>query len=139
MKWLLQQDIFTDYKQPFAVTYLGASLMVIYIPIAFFKDWLCNILKKRASKKGQGVNDDVCPGLASPLKYIGGEKIFEIEIGHMNRKDSDIDLSEHDEGKPLVSRQVDDSKSIKPEKEVTAKEIATYGFYLAPLWFITEV
>lgn len=139
MKWLLQQDIFTDYKQPFAVTYLGASLMVIYIPIAFFKDWLCNILKKRASKKGQGVNDDVCPGLASPLKYIGGENIFEIEIGHMNRKDSDIDLSEHDEGKPLVSRQVDDSKSNKPEKEVTAKEIATYGFYLAPLWFITEV
>ncbi|XP_047976218.1 uncharacterized transporter C405.03c-like isoform X1 [Salvia hispanica] len=121
------QDIFTDYKQPFAVTYLGASLMVIYIPIAFLKDWLCNILKKRASRKG----DDIFPGLGS------AQKIFEIEIqGHINRKDSEVDLSEHDEGKPLVS--VDDSKSIKPEKEITAKEIATYGFYLAPLWFITE-
>ncbi|KAG6407989.1 hypothetical protein SASPL_130991 [Salvia splendens] len=111
-----------------AVTYLGASLMVIYIPIAFLKDWLCNILKKRASRKG----DDVFPGLGS------AQKIFEIEIqGHINRKDSEVDLSEHDEGKPLVS--VDDSKSsIKPEKEITAKEIATYGFYLAPLWFITE-
>ncbi|XP_042011156.1 uncharacterized transporter C405.03c-like isoform X2 [Salvia splendens] len=121
------QDIFTDYKQPFAVTYLGASLMVIYIPIAFLKDWLCNILKKRASRKG----DDVFPGLGS------AQKIFEIEIQrHINRKDSEVDLSEHDEGKPLVP--VDDSKSIKPEKEITAKEIATYGFYLAPLWFITE-
>ncbi|KAL1532663.1 hypothetical protein AAHA92_32643 [Salvia divinorum] len=121
------QDIFTDYKQPFAVTYLGASLMVIYIPIAFIKDWLCNILKKRASRKG----DDVFPGLGS------AQKIFEIEIqGHINRKDSEVDLSEHDEGMPLVS--VVDSKSIKLEKEITAKEIATYGFYLAPLWFITE-
>ncbi|XP_057799981.1 uncharacterized transporter C405.03c isoform X2 [Salvia miltiorrhiza] len=127
------QDIFTDYKQPFAVTYLGASLMVIYIPIAFIKDWLCNILKKRGSRKGQVSNDDVCPGLGS------AQKIFEIEIqGHINRKDSEVDLSEHDEGKPLVPRQVDDSRSIKPEKEITAKEIATYGFYLAPLWFITE-
>lgn len=114
--------------------------MVIYIPIAFMKDQICNILKKRASKKRQGMSDDVHPGLGSPLKYIGGQKIFEIEIqGHMNRKDSDVDLSEHDEGKPLVSRQGDDARSIRPEKEVTAKEIATYGFYLAPLWFITEV
>lgn len=133
------QDIFTDYRQPFAVTYLGASLMVIYIPIAFMKDQICNILKKRASKKRQGMSDDVHPGLGSPLKYIGGQKIFEIEIqGHMNRKDSDVDLSEHDEGKPLVARQGDDARSIRPEKEVTAKEIASYGFYLAPLWFITE-
>ncbi|KAH6761415.1 EamA-like transporter family [Perilla frutescens var. frutescens] len=133
------EDIFTDYKQPFAVTYLGASLMVIYLPIAFLKDRICNILKKRASKKGQGMNDDVCPGLGSPLQYIGAQNIFEIEIqGHMNRKDSEVDLTEHDEGKPLVSKQVDDSRSIKPEKEVTAKEIATYGFYIAPLWFITE-
>lgn len=107
--------------------------MVIYIPIAFIKDWLCNIMKKRASKKGQASNDDVCLGLGS------AQKIFEIEIQGINRKDSEADLSEHDEGKPLVSRQVDDSRSIKPEKEITAKEIATYGFYLAPLWFITEV
>lgn len=133
------QDIFTDYKQPFAVTYLGASLMVIYLPIAFIKDRICNILKRRASKKGQGMSDDVCTSLGSPLKYIGGQKIFEIEIqGHINRKDSEADLTEHDEGKPLVSRQGDAARSIKPEKEVTAKEIATYGFYIAPLWFITE-
>lgn len=137
---VLKQDIFTDYRQPFAVTYLGASLMVIYIPIAFIKDQICNILNKRASKKRQGISDDVHPGLGSPLKYIGGQKIFEIEIqGHMNRKDSDVDLSEHVEGKPLVSRQGDDARSGRPEKEVTAKEIATYGFYIAPLWFLTEV
>ncbi|PIN01868.1 putative membrane protein [Handroanthus impetiginosus] len=134
------QDIFTDYKQPFAVTYLGASLMVIYLPIAFIKDWICNILKRRSSKNAQGINEDGCPGIGSPLKYIGGQKIFEIEIqGSLNRKDSEVDLSEHhEEGKPLVSKQGADARNIRPEKEVTTKEIATYGFYIAPLWFITE-
>ncbi|KAL8501770.1 hypothetical protein ACS0TY_021043 [Phlomoides rotata] len=131
------QGIFTDYKQPFAVTYLGASLMVIYLPIAFIKDRICNILKRRSSKKGQAISDDV---LGSPLKYIGANSIFEIEIqGQLNRKDSEEGLSKHEEeGKPLVSKQGDDSRSIRPEKEATAKEIATYGFYIAPLWFITE-
>lgn len=92
-------------------------------------------MKRRKSKKGQAVS------VESPLKYIGGNNIFEIEIqGPLNRKDSEEGLSEHnEEGKPLVAKQGDDSRSIRPEKEVTTKEIATYGFYIAPLWFITEV
>ncbi|KAK6162082.1 hypothetical protein DH2020_001923 [Rehmannia glutinosa] len=133
------EGIFTDYKQPFAVTYLGASLMVIYLPIAFIKDWICNILKKRSGKNSQGIDDAACSGLGSPLKYIGGQKIFEIEIpGSLKSKDSELDLTEHEEGMPLVSKQGGDARNIIPEKEVTTKEIATYGFYLAPLWFITE-
>ncbi|CAA0829345.1 EamA-like transporter family [Striga hermonthica] len=130
------QGIFTDYKQPFAVTYLGASLMVIYLPIAFIKDCIYNILKRRSRRNDQG--EGLCPGLGSSLNYLGGQKIFEIEIqGSLKSKDSDLDLSKHEEGKPLVSPQ-GDAKNIGPEKEVTTKEIATYGFCLAPLWFITE-
>ncbi|KAI3454222.1 hypothetical protein Pfo_010885 [Paulownia fortunei] len=133
------QDIFTDYKQPFAVTYLGASLMVIYLPIAFVKDWICDFLKRRPRKSVQSVNGNSCPELGSPLKYIGAQKIFEMEIqGSLNRKDSEVDLSEHEEGMPLVSECGDASRNIRHEKEITTKEIATYGFYIAPLWFITE-
>ncbi|KAK4401289.1 putative transporter [Sesamum angolense] len=62
------QGIFTDYKQPFAVTYLGASLMVIYLPIAFFKDWICNFLKRRSRESGQSGSNDPYPGLGSPLR-----------------------------------------------------------------------
>ncbi|KAI3468002.1 hypothetical protein Pfo_024665 [Paulownia fortunei] len=133
------QGIFTDYKQPFAVTYLGASLMVIYLPIAFIKDWICNILRRCSRKNGQCIDDAACPGLGSPLKYIGGQKIFEIEIhGSPNGKDREVELSEQEEGKPLVSKQGGDARNVRPEKEITTKEIATYGFYIAPLWFITE-
>ncbi|KAJ8526594.1 hypothetical protein K7X08_029071 [Anisodus acutangulus] len=40
------QKIFVEYKQPFAVTYLGISLMAIFLPIAVCKDWLCSLLEK---------------------------------------------------------------------------------------------
>ncbi|GFQ00454.1 uncharacterized vacuolar membrane protein yml018c [Phtheirospermum japonicum] len=135
------QGIFTDYKQPFAVTYLGASLMVIYLPIAFIKDCVYDILKRRALKKGQGIDDGACPGIGSPFKYIGGQKIFELEIqGSLKSKDSELDLSIHqdEEAKPLVSPKGGDARNIRPEKAATTKEIATYGFCLAPLWFVTE-
>ncbi|KAK4480169.1 hypothetical protein RD792_013231 [Penstemon davidsonii] len=132
------QGIFDDYKQPFAVTYLGASLLVIYLPIAFIKDRICDFLKRRSAKNSQSLNDDSF--LDSPLKFIGAQKIFEVEIqgGSLNRKDSEVDLAAHEEGNPLVSKHGDEARNIKHEKEVTTKEIATYGFYIAPLWFITE-
>ncbi|KAA8525503.1 hypothetical protein F0562_007358 [Nyssa sinensis] len=135
------QGIFTDYKQPFAVTYLGASLMVVYLPIAFIKDWILNSLRKRSSKSGKNaaVDNESSAGLTSPLKYIGGQKIFEMELqGTLNRKDSEEDFSAQEEGKPLVLKHKDDPEMLKKDKELTIKEIATYGFYIAPIWFVTE-
>ncbi|XP_031279606.1 uncharacterized vacuolar membrane protein YML018C-like isoform X1 [Pistacia vera] len=126
------QGIFTDYKQPFAVTYLGASLMVVYLPIAFIKDWLCNFLKRRSSKSGKDAEslNGSSAALDSPL----GHKIFEMELqGTYTRKDSEVDLSSHEEGLPLVSKLKDDS-----HKELTTKEVAKFGFYIAPIWFLTE-
>lgn len=128
------QDIFTDYKQPFAVTYLGASLMVVYLPIAFLTDWICKLLKQRSSKGGkhaEGINE-TSAGFSSPLKYIGAQNVFEIESA-LTRKDSEADLSSNGETSPLVSNRKDDRK-----RELTTREIAIYGCYIAPIWFVTE-
>ncbi|CAL5358918.1 unnamed protein product [Camellia sinensis] len=127
------QGIFTDYKQPFAVTYLGVSLMVVYLPIAFIKDWICSIIRKRSC------NNESSAGFSSPLNCIAGRNIFEIELeGNLNKKDSDADLSALEEGKPLVPKHIDDADVLKQQKELTTKEIAGYGFSIAPLWFVTE-
>ncbi|KEH39837.1 putative EamA domain-containing protein [Medicago truncatula] len=120
------QDIYTDYKQPFVVTYLGASLMVLYLPIAFIKDWFYNFLKHRSSKSGKNAESG-----------NGMQKDFEMELGNVVRKDSDIDLSTLGEIAPLVAK-YNETSLAKEEKELTTKEIATYGFYIAPIWFITE-
>ncbi|CAJ1973695.1 unnamed protein product [Sphenostylis stenocarpa] len=134
------QDIFTDYKQPFAVTYLGASLMVVYLPIAFIKDWFCNLLKSRSSKSGKNAEcvDEFSVSISSPLKTNGMQNNFELELGSVIRKDSDLDLSTLSDVTPLVTKYNDNTDVLKVEKELTAKEIAAYGFYIAPIWFITE-
>ncbi|CAJ1972069.1 unnamed protein product [Sphenostylis stenocarpa] len=132
------EDIFIDYKQPFAVTYLGASLMVVYLPIAFIKDCLYKLFKHR-SKTGKNakVVDEYSIRITSPHKGTGMQKNAEVELGNVTRKDSDADLSIHEESKPLVAKH-GDANATKAEKELTTREIATYGFYLAPIWFVTE-
>ncbi|XP_071919920.1 thiamine-repressible mitochondrial transport protein THI74-like isoform X2 [Coffea arabica] len=124
------QGIFENYKQPFAVTYLGASLMVIYLPLAFLKDWICSLIRKRSGKTGKtlGSIGDSCAGADSPLKYIGDQKVFEMDIkGSLNRKHSEVDLSAQEEGKPLVSICTDGAENAKQEKEVSTREIAING------------
>ncbi|KAJ9159525.1 hypothetical protein P3X46_025031 [Hevea brasiliensis] len=68
------------------------------------------------------------------------QKIFEIELqGILTRKDSKIDLSPQADGRPLILRRKDDFNVLKHDKELRIREIATYGFYIAPIWFVTEV
>ncbi|CAI9291923.1 unnamed protein product [Lactuca saligna] len=126
------QGIFTDYKQPFAVTYLGASLMVIYLPIAFIKDWIIKLLKKRKNQSPVSLN--------SPLKFIGGSTVFELEgdKSSLSRKASDHDIAIQEEGNPLVPKTKNDNLPLKHETQVSTREVATYGFYIAPIWFVTE-
>lgn len=131
------QDIFIDYKQPFAVTYLGASLMVVYLPVAFIKDLLCKLIKHHSSKKNAKVGVEFSIMSSSPLKGNGVQKHNEVELGSVTRKDSDPNLSTHEEVKPLVAK-YNDTNLIKAEKQLTTREIATYGFYIAPIWFLTE-
>ncbi|XP_059461342.1 uncharacterized vacuolar membrane protein YML018C isoform X2 [Corylus avellana] len=78
-------------------------------------------------------------GFSSTLKYNGGQKSYELELpGTLARKDSEADLSPRAEGRPLVAKHKDDAQILKQERELTTREVATYGFYIAPIWFITE-
>ncbi|XP_047327952.1 uncharacterized vacuolar membrane protein YML018C-like [Impatiens glandulifera] len=132
------QGIFTDYKQPFAVTYLGASLLVVYLPLAFIKDWVYNIIKKRSSRSARITASSIessAADLCSPsLECIGEHSIFEIELeGSLNKKGSDVDLNSQEEQEvPFVS------SKHRNDQPLTTREIAKYGFYIAPLWFVTE-
>ena len=56
----------------------------------------------------------------------------------MARKDSDADLSMNEESMPLVTK-YNDPNASKANKQLTTREIAIYGFYIAPIWFLTEV
>ncbi|RWV99616.1 hypothetical protein BHE74_00036211 [Ensete ventricosum] len=137
------QGIFTDYKQPFAITYLGASLMVVYLPVAFVKDWICNLLRKNSSKSARSpqIVNNPGSGINSPVKHHDAQKLVEMESQVLlTKKDSDLDLSAQEEEQSLISKIRDeiDTEVLKEKRSFTAKEIATYAFYLAPIWFVTE-
>lgn len=133
------QGIFSEYRQPFAITYLGASLLVIYLPVAFLKDRICDFLKRRPSRTDKNTGNESYMRHSSPLKHTV-QKVFEIEIQKsMDRKDSGENISAEEEGKPLVAKCNGNFDDLKNGKEITTWQIARYGFFLAPLWFITEV
>ncbi|XXG71187.1 hypothetical protein AAC387_Pa07g0498 [Persea americana] len=135
------QGIFTDYKQPFAITYLGASLMVVYLPIAFIKDLICSSMRKRSSKSGKIRNADIdntfSDGLDSQNLHEK-QKILEMEMqGSLTRKDNEADLAAEEE-RSLIAKHKGGMEMLKQDKELTTKQIALYGFYIAPVWFMTE-
>lgn len=107
--------------------------MIVYLPVAFLKDWLCRYLERRRRSSSSGTNEVVEVG--SPLRH----KVIEMGLqGTITKKDSEEDFSSHEEDvRPLMmgrGREETHRKEI-----VTTKQIVLYGLYLAPIWFVTEV
>lgn len=131
------QRIFEQYKQPFALTYLGISLMVIYLPIAILKDWICilmgNKLLQNIYNESPFLNSSV--GLNIPLKIN--------DMHHMPEEDfnsyTDMDTNQVEEGQPLTYKNgEDESHMLLESSEPSLWENAKRSLYLAPIWFVTE-
>lgn len=131
------QRIFTDYKQPFAITYLGVSLMVVYLPIAALKDWICSLMNAYLYK-------DLCvdsnvlsssTGISTPLRINEMHHGPETE----NSLVTDKDLSEREDGWTLIAKnEEDESHLLEQSCELSSWDIAKCGLYLTPIWFATE-
>ncbi|PAN40420.1 hypothetical protein GQ55_7G306800 [Panicum hallii var. hallii] len=127
------QGIFTKYKHPFAITYLGASLMVIYLPLSFLKDFIYNSMRQHSGNTSASkVTSKSSFGGSAPLKNGEFQKMLEME----SQKTIVIPVVE--ETKPLIYGITEINDGILNEKQLSSKEIATYGLYLCPLWFVTE-
>ncbi|KAK6158759.1 hypothetical protein DH2020_006073 [Rehmannia glutinosa] len=117
------QKIFTEYRQPFALTYLWISLMVVYLPIAICRDWIYKLLGGKWIKipfRVDETKDDSDGVLKSYLM-------------------TDMSLSEAEAGQPLLFKNLEDDFQILDEThELSLWEVITCSLYLAPLWFITE-
>lgn len=130
----ITQEIFTEYRQPFVITYLGVSLMAVYLPIAVLKDWICSLLGRYHLRNLYDDSTVLCSSdrLDIPLKM--NEMMHHNPGGAMkSHLISDVDLSEAEEGGPLMFKQEDDFHI-----ERSSWEIARHCIYLAPIWFITE-
>ncbi|KAI4316418.1 hypothetical protein L6164_024399 [Bauhinia variegata] len=127
----ITQRIFEEYKQPFALTYLGVSLMVVYLPVSVFKVWICSLLKNlyRELHKDTGLN---IPLGISENYQTPGTDLRSCLI-------TDKNISEREEGKPLLIK-IDEDKSglLEQNNEFSSWKIAKCSLYLTPIWFSSE-
>lgn len=115
------QRIFREYKQPFSLTYLGLSLMVVYLPIAALKDRICSSLgtsiRLRINELHHSAESDITSSLIT-----------------------DTDLSNREEGRPVMHKnEVDEPHFLAKSNQLRPWEIAKCGLILTPAWFVTEV
>lgn len=128
------QSIFTAYKHPFVLTYIGASLMVVYLPIAVVKDWIYLYVKSRCNSRDKArdisleiayVKSTGIPG--SPLKANGVLKGSDPDLQHLILETGEVDTVDESGG-----------DIIENPGSFTSWDLAKNSFYLAPLWFLTE-
>ncbi|KAE7997676.1 hypothetical protein FH972_002287 [Carpinus fangiana] len=130
-----QEVVFIHYKQPFAVAYLATSLLIVHLPIAFLKDWLLEFM--RCHDDAETVDDSSAES-DSPVKHAAGHTTFEIEHQEpLGNASSCIDIYSEDLD-PLVSACTKNMDEVKKDRNFTTREIAKFGFCIAPLWFFTE-
>lgn len=72
-------------------------------------------------------------GGSAPLKNGEFQMMLEME----SQKTIVIPVVE--ETKPLIYGITEINGDVLKDKQLSTKEIATYGLYLCPLWFVTEV
>ncbi|KAH7442421.1 hypothetical protein KP509_03G087900 [Ceratopteris richardii] len=129
------QGIFMAYKHPFVLTFLGASLMVVYLPLAFLKDWIFSVVKRRYSTRHLS-SVEIVPlksdsrHLSLSFKVNGTQKGSDPELQSLVVKDGDTNLIEE-------TRDVDNS-FFQVSSDSSSWEIAKKSFSIAPLWFLTE-
>lgn len=134
------QKIFTEYRQPFALTYLWISLMVVYLPISMLRDFVCKLLDRKWFKDIYGNN-----GLSSSLAMLdislqGTGPQDDVEGALNSYLLADMSSDETEGERMLLSKNEEDEHYVLEEKhELGLWEIMGCSLYLAPIWFITEV
>ncbi|XWS72992.1 hypothetical protein CRYUN_Cryun02cG0087400 [Craigia yunnanensis] len=134
----LTQGVFEDYRHLFPVSYLGTSLLALYLPIAFFKDWLDWLVKHlrgRSCNNTEGPKgvDKFSVELNSPVKHDDKHVNFQTEHQSSLPKECVIDFCTKEEGNPLVSRHEDIMEAPERDIMLSAKEIAAFGFCMAAI------
>ncbi|OIT32868.1 PREDICTED: uncharacterized transporter C405.03c-like [Nicotiana attenuata] len=133
------QKIFVEYKHPFAVTYLGISLMAIFLPIAVCKDWLCSLLEKSSLKKLYNKNLILDSSVLDvPLKL--NDMHNHPEGALKDYFTADMDYSSPEEALALVDINHKDEFHFLEEEghDRNSWDLVKCSLYLAPLWFATE-
>ena len=121
------------------MAYLGTSLLVLYLPLAFIKNGLFHFIRGRSNSSDDAENTDKSScGIESPIKVDEGSEME--NKGSREEDGNGMELKSQEEGMASETEQINiDVDKLKQDQELSNKEMARLGFYIAPIWFITEV
>ncbi|KAL2317985.1 hypothetical protein Fmac_031861 [Flemingia macrophylla] len=133
----ITQRIFVEYKQPFALTYLGVSMMMIYFVISVFKKWICSLLKISFRNSYEDYTlVRISTGLNVPFRI---DEILQRPVTDLKSSlITDKEIRERQEGMPLVKKEEDGPPLLAQSYEGSSWKIAKCGLYLTPIWFAQE-
>lgn len=150
------QSIFEAYKHPFVLTYLGASLLVIYLPVSYLKDYIYEYYQsthkpKSRNSSGQGIKLSTLPepdGVVkssslpgSPMRVNGvhNKSSQETDLEKMILlKEINSQSSDPEVAHPFLHK-TSSLEDLRDSIVLTTWEIAKIGMIMAPLWLLTEV
>ncbi|KAF7817312.1 putative vacuolar membrane protein YML018C-like [Senna tora] len=128
----ITQRIFTEYRQPFALTYLGISLMAIHLPMSLFKEWICSLLKNIYRNLHEYYSSITIPPGIDDIHRTSQTYLKSCLI-------TDKEISDSEEGKPLVKKLDEDDPDLPPQScKYNSWKVAKCGLYLTPIWFASE-
>ncbi|KAJ7550991.1 hypothetical protein O6H91_07G128400 [Diphasiastrum complanatum] len=134
----ITQNIFDSYKHPFALAYLGTSLMVLYLPISALKDWIKAQVQKRFCQST--IHGEF--GLQASVVNVSPSNTSKMQEGGFSTNSQQFTLKEsyggdclQAESIPLIHQTED---TFEHSVKCTAWDIAKSSFCIAPLWFATE-
>jgi len=115
--------------------------MVIYLPLSFLKDFIYNSMRRHSGNTSAlKIASKSSFGGSTPLKNGEFQKVLEMESQKTIMINcTDVSIPVVEETKPLIYGITEMNDGVLKDKQLSTKEIATYGLYLCPLWFVTEV
>eukprot|EP00271_Cylindrocystis_brebissonii_P018788 TRINITY_DN5460_c0_g1_i2.p1 TRINITY_DN5460_c0_g1~~TRINITY_DN5460_c0_g1_i2.p1 ORF type:complete len:370 (-),score=47.69 TRINITY_DN5460_c0_g1_i2:1151-2260(-) len=149
------QLIFSTYRHPFILTWLGAALLSVYLPIALIKDACTKCFstslpltpqpQKSIPKSGSGhaavlvsprMSVLMTPSLRSPVASNGDVELIQTSFG----SETELFGENGSEERMLLGGEDVGGKERRggTTQQLTALELTKTAFILAPLWLLTE-
>lgn len=113
--------------------------MVVYLPIAVFRDWICSRLDMNSFKNlcNGSLFAKSSTGLDIPLRI--NEVCPSSESDTESGLNTEMYLSENEDGWLIITKMEDEMCLLEKNRELSTWEIAKCSLLLAPIWFLTEV
>ncbi|KAL0559265.1 hypothetical protein IC582_003863 [Cucumis melo] len=149
----ITQGIFTDYEHPFVVTYVGTSMLVAYLAIAFIKEFIGKMVRSHFSNGNSREVADLLPPLLQAIEERTNQRdsnnniisevenndvrcmvnIIQYEDVRNNNNNNNNNGGCECEAKNMEMRIL---KTV--EAKFNTKQIAVLALTIGPIWFVSE-